>query len=315
MGNYALSISARNVFLKVRFWFVLSRPAFHAVGLLPFVLGTVLAYRLAGMWNVEIFILGMVGVLLILLSTYHSGEYFDRVGDAISLTLHKNKFAGGTRVVPTHRVHPLIPLWTSVISFLLAAFVGVTLQWGYHTGPWTLPLGAVGALAGFFYSTEPIRLVKRGWGEIFIAFCYGWLPVATAYYLQTASIAPVIHWLWIPIGSSIFNVILLNEIPDYEADRLTGKKNLLLRIGLRRGIRLYHAMNSLTILGVFLSPFFGVSSKVVVWFSPFFLMALFVSWALFRGYFRDSRQMEILCGLNIAVNLGTTGSYIVAYLW
>jgi len=64
-----------------------------------------------------------------------------------------------------------------------------------------------------------------------------------------------------------------------------------------------------------LVPFFGVSSKVVVWFSPFFLMALFVSWALFRGYFRDSRQMEILCGLNIAVNLGTTGSYIVAYLW
>jgi len=28
-----------------------------------------------------------------------------------------------------------------------------------------------------------------------------------------------------------FNVILLNEFPDYEADKATGKKNLLYRLG------------------------------------------------------------------------------------
>jgi len=57
------------------------------------------------------------------------------------------------------------------------------------------------------------------------------LPVASAYYIQTSAIHPVIHWMAIPIGITIFNVILLNEFPDYEADKATGKKNLLYRLG------------------------------------------------------------------------------------
>lgn len=309
-----MSGSYGRVIVKVQGWVALSRPAFHTVGILPFILGTLLAYRLVGVFDFERFALGTVGVILILLSTYHAGEYFDHAGDVISMELHANRFAGGSRMVPCHRMNPLVPLWTSITSFLLAVLVGVTLQFIYKTGPWTLVLGAIGALAGFFYSSEPIRLVKRGWGEVFIAFCFGWLPVATAYYLQTSDVAPVIHWIWVPIGSSIFNVILLNEIPDYEADLQTAKRNLLLRIGLVRGVRLYNAINAVTVIGVCLSPLVGVPARVIGYFLPFAVMVFFVSWEMVRGRYRDSRRLELLCGLNIAINLGTTGSYILAYL-
>ena len=90
-------------------------------------------------------------------------------------------------------------------------------------------------------------MVKRGVGEIFIGFCYGWLPVASAYYIQTATIAPIIHWMWLPIGLSIFNVILLNEFPDYEADKAAGKKNLLYRIGKQKGMFVYVIFNLLDV--------------------------------------------------------------------
>ncbi|MCK7467412.1 MAG: prenyltransferase [Desulfosudis oleivorans] len=72
----------------------------------------------------------------------------------------------------------------------IAAAIGCILQFVYQTGPYTLLLGLLGAFSGFFYSTPPIRLVKRGIGEIFIGFCYGWLPVASAYYIQTGTIHP-----------------------------------------------------------------------------------------------------------------------------
>lgn len=295
-------------------WIVLSRPPFHIVGILPFILGTFLAYRIAGAFNPEIFILGIVGVMLIMLSTHHAGEYFDLKEDTIASRLHQNQFAGGTRIIVEGKVQPNVARWTSIIAFLIALVIGIVLQFFYQTGPYTLLLGCLGALPGFFYSTEPVRLVKRGVGELFIGFCYGWLPVASSYYIQTAAIAPIIHWLWLPIGFSIFNVILLNEFPDYEADVAAGKKNLLYRIGKSKGKAVYIAFNLLTCLTMMISPCFGVPFKVVYCYLPFVAIALFIVFQIFRRRHEDARRLELLCGLNIAVNVGTSLAFIMAYI-
>lgn len=298
----------------MRGWFILSRPPFHIVGILPFILGTFLAYRLTSVFNLEVFILGVSGVIMIMLSTYHSGEYFDYKGDILSNQLHKNQFAGGTRMLPSGKIPPAIALWTSVITFIVAAAIGIILQFVYKTGTYTLVLGALGAFPGFFYSTPPVRLVKRGIGEIFIGFCYGWLPVASAYYIQTGTIAPIIHWLAIPIGLSIINVILLNEFPDYEADKATDKKNLLYRIGKQKGIILYMVISLLTSLTMLTSVFWGVPFKVIYFYLPFLIISLLIIALALRGKHENSKTLEILCGLNIAVNLGTSLSFILAYI-
>ena len=295
-------------------WIMLSRPPFQIVGLLPFLLGTFLAYQTTGTFHLDVFILGVIGVVLIMTSTHHAGEYFDYPEDAISATLHQNPFAGGTRILPSGKIPPKVALWTSIIAFLTALGVGIILQCGYQTGPYTLILGCLGALPGFFYSTEPIRLVKRGVGEIFIGFCYGWLPVAAAYYLQTATIAPIIHWLWLPIGFSIFNVILLNEFPDYEADRKAGKKNLLYRIGKAKGRSVYIAFNLLTCTTMLVSPCFGIPYRVIFFYLPFVGIALFIVYQLLQNRHEDTNRLQQLCGLNIAVNIGTSLSFMLSYL-
>ena len=298
----------------MRGWLILSRPPFHTVGILPFILGSFLAYRLTSVFNLEVFILGVSGVIMIMLSTYHAGEYFDYRGDILSNQLHKNKFAGGSRMLPSGKIHPAIPLWTSFITFIIAGAIGIILQFIFKTGPYTLVLGAFGAFPGFFYSTPPVRLVKRGVGEIFIGFCYGWLPVASAYYIQTGTIAPIIHFLGIPIGLSIFNVIFLNEFPDYEADKATDKKNLLYRIGKQKGIALYVFVLLLTSLTMLTSVFWGVPFKVIYFYLPFLIISLIIIAAALRGKHENSKTLEILCGLNIAVNLGTSLSFILAYI-
>ena len=295
-------------------WIILSRPSFHTVGILPFLLGTFLAYRLAGAFDPEVFVLGVTGVVLIMLSTYHSGEYFDRRENAISARIHKNPFAGGTRIITEGKMPARVALWTSILSILIALMIGIILQFVYKTGPYTLLLGFLGAVPGFFYSTEPVRLVKRGIGELFIGFCYGWLPVATSYYIQTASIAPVIHWLWMPIGFSIFNVILLNEFPDYEADIAAGKKNLLGRIGKQKSKVVYVIFNLLTCLTMLISPCFGIPFQVIYFYLPFVAVALFIVYQVLKNRHEDARWLKILCGLNIAVNLGTSLAFILAYV-
>ncbi|HPS58796.1 MAG TPA: prenyltransferase [Spirochaetota bacterium] len=299
---------------KLLGWFILSRPPFHSVGVLPFILGTFMAYRMTGAFNPEVLALGVCGVILIMLSTYHSGEYFDLRENAISARIHQNQFAGGTRVIIEGRMPAGVPLWTSIIALVFALLIGIVLQFVYKTGPWTLVLGCLGALPGFFYSTEPVRLVKRGLGELFIGFCYGWLPVASSYYIQASEIAPVIHWLWLPIGFSIFNVIFLNEFPDYEADVATGKKNLLARIGKKNGRVVYIVFNLLTCLGMLVSPAFGIPFKVVYFYLPFTVIALFILYQVLKNRHDEARWLEILCGLNIAVSLGTSLAFILAYI-
>ena len=295
-------------------WFGLSRPPFHTVGVLPFILGTFLVYKFNSTISLQIFVLGVSAVILIMLSTYHAGEYFDYQEDEISQRSYKSNFAGGSGVIPEGRLPRSVPLWTSIVSFLAAGIIGLFLQFYFKTGPYTLLLGCLGAFPGFFYSTRPIRLVERGFGELFIGFCYGWLPVASAYYIQTATILPIIHWLAIPIGLTVFNVILLNEFPDYEADKLTGKRNLLNRLGKKKGMFIYVTLSMLASLAMLASPLSGIPFKVIYFYLPILLISLFIAVMMLRGKYENRKILEILCGLNIAVNLGTSLSFILAYI-
>jgi 1,4-dihydroxy-2-naphthoate octaprenyltransferase len=205
-------------------------------------------------------------------------------------------------------------LWASLVSLLLAIGVALILQLGYGTGPLTVPFAVVGLLGGFFYSTRPLRWVSRGWGELWIAFCYGWLPVAVGYYLQVGKIAPLVHWLAIPIGFTIFNVILLNEFPDYSADLEAGKANLTVRLGPERASRLYGLISLGSWTAMLFSLSRGVPTRALWFYLPIVALSLILVVMVMRGRWRDRGTLEKLCGANLVVNLGTTAAYILAFL-
>ena len=304
---------------KLSAWLALSRPPFHSVGVLPFILGGVVAWRLGGSFHWGICAWGTLGVVLVMLATYYAGEYWDYAEDSIgyslstSARLGPSRFAGGSRVLQRGLLPRRAPLRGSLISLLLAIGVALILQLGYRTGPWTIPFAGLGLLGGFFYSTRPLRWVSTGLGELWIAFCYGWLPVAVGYYLQVGEIAPLVHWLAVPIGLTIFNVILLNEFPDYPADSAAGKTNLTVRLGQERASLLY----SLTSLGswvtMLLSLRQGVPTRALWFYLPILALSLILVVLVMRGRWRDRAILEGLCGVTLAVNLGTTAAYIFAF--
>ncbi len=150
---------------KIYGYIAMARPPFHLVGVLPFVLGAI----------------------FIMLATYCGGEYWDYQEDHLSKEEGKSKFAGGSGVIPGGILPRKSAFYASLISLSIAVVIGFILQFPLHSGVLTLPLGTVGALGGFLYSARPVRWVKRGLGELWIAFCYGWLTVAASYYLQTSN--------------------------------------------------------------------------------------------------------------------------------
>ncbi len=299
---------------RLRAWIALSRPPFHSVGVLPFVLGSIVAWRLTGALRWDILAWGTVGVVLVMLATYYAGEYWDHREDSLSTALGPSRFAGGSRVLQAGLLPRDSALWASVAALLLALVVAAILQLGYGTGPLTLPFCLLGLLGGFFYSTRPIRWVATGVGELWIGFCYGWLPVSVGCYLQVGYIPSLVHWLAIPVGLTIVNVILLNEYPDYPADSVTCKNNLVVRLGRRRGAWLYTSIGVGSWLAMLLSVSRGVPVRALWLYVPVLALSLILVVLLLRERWQDRETLEKLCGANLLVNLGTTAVYILALL-
>lgn len=295
-------------------WLQLSRPLFHSVGVLPFILGLTLSWRLGNSINWPVFLLGLLALILILLATYYAGEAYDIHEDSMTWSEGGNPFSGGSGIVVKERITPGQVKRASLAALLAAILVGIFIQFGLKTGPWTLPLGLTGALAGYYYSTPPLRWAKRGFGELIIGFCFGWLPVATAFYLQTGSFHPLIFWFSIPIGCTIFNVILLNEFPDYRADNLAGKRNLVVRLGLDLASQIYGVATLLAWIFLVVSIFSGAPTQLAILITPLYIMGGRIYLELRRGAYGDKHILRRLCGFNLAINLGTTALMILCVI-
>jgi 1,4-dihydroxy-2-naphthoate octaprenyltransferase len=287
-------------------WWGLSRVPFLSVGILPLVLGFILAWRSGYKGPFGLYLVSSMAVILIMWMTYYLGEWNDLEGDQYNRTF--NRFSGGSRIL----VKEVLPIWVSLLlgygCLIGAILVGLYIYLRYQTGFWTLFLGGMGIFSGFFYSGKPFRWSYRGIGEILIGFCYGWLPIATGFYLFAGFFSHEILLLSIPVGLSVFNVILINEFPDEEADRAVGRKNLVVRFGKERMGDLY----------IGLSIFIGLSFIKVLKIlgqHPFWLWVLsgvpllLIFWNLlqvWRGDYRDSKRLELTCRNTLFTNLSIT---------
>lgn len=295
-------------------WFLISRVPFLSVGILPYLLGASIAAYDGVDIDAAAFWLGLAGVVLIMLATYFNGEYYDTVEDTISTELGRNPFAGGSGGVVDGLLPASYARRAGIAAAVAAAVVGLVLAFVVGTGPLTIPIGLFGLIAGFFYSAPPFRWVQRGIGEIFIGVCYGWLPIAIGYYLQTPQLPPVLVWASLPVGITIFNVIFMNEYPDYEGDLAAGKRNLLVRVGRERGVWIYVAAALLAPATFIWAIGHGVPPTSWPWYAGVTVVSLVPTLMMVAGKWKVRKLLVPLCGVTIVVNLATTAVLMAAFL-
>ncbi len=281
----------------------LSRIPFLSVGIFPLILGFVLAWRWGYKGPFGLYLLSSMAVILIMWMAYYLAEWNDLESDQLNRSF--NRFSGGSRAL----VNGLLPTWVPLLfgygCLAGAMFTGLYIYLRYQTGSWTLLLGGIGIFSGFFYSGNPFRWSYHGVGEIFIVFCYGWLPIATGFYLFAGFFSHQILLFSIPVGLSIFNVILINEFPDEEADRAVGKRNLVVRFGKERMADLYMGLSILAglsfikVLMVSGPVFLGIFALAGL---PI-LLILFSLIQVLRGDYRDRKRLEFVCRNTLFTNL------------
>lgn len=254
-------------------WLTLFRLGATARGVLPFLLGAVIAWSQGKPIDLTVLLLATIAVLCIMLMTFLVNEYYDYDTDKANVDYHM--LSGGSRILTKGLIPRRHAIIAAGIFLSIAIVIGLLLYFYFQTGPLTLPLGAIAIIIGYFYTAKPLQLSYRGLGEIGIWFTCGWLATITGYYLQVGQLNTVVTLASLPGAISVFLVILVNEIPDIRSDKLSGKNTLAVRLGLEKTGILYIALIILCYVNIIAVIFFGVpviSAYLSVVLLPFIIL-------------------------------------------
>jgi 1,4-dihydroxy-2-naphthoate octaprenyltransferase len=177
-----------------------------------------------------LFFLTLAGVTFLHAGANTANDYYDHLsGNDAANTRFVRPFSGGSRLIQKGLLPPFHVLALSLGCLAAGGLIGLYLAW--RVGGLVLALGAIGGLAGFFYTAPPFKLGYRGWGELVIALAFGVLPVAGTYYVQTSTLPPRVLAASVPVALLVTAILFVNQFPDYEADRAVGKRNWVVRLG------------------------------------------------------------------------------------
>ena len=216
---------------KIFTWLVIMRLPFLTATFVPLLVGAAvvnfLGYDVSWGW------LGLtvLGGCLLHIGTNTANDYFDHTSGTDEANYnYMVPFSGGSRSIQMGLISSRGMLIVSLVAFALSAVVGVPLI--QKAGMDVLWLGLIGFASGFFYTAPPFRFASRkGLGELLIGLNFGPLMVAGSALVQTGKILPEALLAGIPIGLLVAAIVYVNEFPDHDGDKATGKNTLIVVFG------------------------------------------------------------------------------------
>jgi 1,4-dihydroxy-2-naphthoate octaprenyltransferase len=146
-----------------------------------------------------------------------------------------------------YRPHPLVEgslkgrtvFTAAALLYALAFAAGIYLA---TVRGWTIAvLAVVGALAGYFYTADPVKYKYLALGEFSVFLMWGPLMVGGSFYVQTGSWVrmPQVILASIPLGLWVALVLFANNLKDIDFDREKSVRTLGTLLGRRRGLLLF----------------------------------------------------------------------------
>ena len=251
MDPVAAEFAGESYAKAVKRAFHATRPKFFPASVLPVLTGTAWGVMVTGRIEMLVFLLALLATVCV----HAASNVLNDVGDEIIGTDRRNDkriypYTGGSRFIQTGILSQsrMARLGTALLVFASLAGMALFIQ----KGPVVLLFGLAGIALAVLYSLGPVKLSALGLGETSIVVAFGVLPVSGAAWLQGAPIDTALLLFSLPVGIWVSAILLINEVPDIEADGASGKKTLPVRMGLAWTANLYLSMHI-------------VAAAIVVW--------------------------------------------------
>ena len=226
-----------------------TRPKFFPASVLPVVVGSAWGAWAAPGFDIYVFVLALLATVCV----HAASNVLNDVGDEAIGTDSRNEqriypYTGGSRFIQTGILSPHHMARIGITLIVIAALAGLALF--VEKGPTVITFGLIGIAVGVHYSLGPVKLATLGLGETAVAVAFGVLPGAGAAWLQGAAISAPLILFSIPVSAWVAAILLINEVPDIEADGACGKNTLPVRLGLNRTANLYFAVHVGAVLAI-----------------------------------------------------------------
>ncbi len=225
-----------SLFTKIFTWLVITRAPFLTAIIVPILIGAawVATRGLADPFPTGLFWLTFFGGIFLHVAANTFNDYFDwKSGTDQANNDYFLPYSGGSRSIELGLIKPSTLFAVALISLLVSGGIGVYLASVSGTGIYIF--GLIGAFSAFFYTAPPLRLAaRRGLGELLVGLNFGPLATAGTVYALTGQVTAADFILGVPIGLLTIAILYINEFPDIEGDRATGKINLVVALGAER---------------------------------------------------------------------------------
>jgi len=252
-------------------------------------------------WERDLRLVPTVLALIGLVALHMAVNILNEVSDfkrGIDLETRRTPFSGGSGTLPMGA----LSIHEATVFGIVCAGLGLAIGVYFLTtvGLALVPLVVTGAVCVLGYTDY---LARHGVGEVAAGLGLGSLPVIGTVLVQSGHLGRAAFAASVPAFFMTFDLLLLNEFPDEEADRRGGRRNLVLILGRPWAGRVY----ALAALAVPLSLALAVALRVLPWAAlaavvPSILVVQPVRWAL--GGAQGDVPLPAL-GANVAWNLAT----------
>jgi 1,4-dihydroxy-2-naphthoate octaprenyltransferase len=217
-------------------WLVITRAPFLTAIIVPILVGAAwVAYTMQGQpFPALPFWLTLFAGIAMHIAANTFNDYFDwKAGTDKVNNNYFLPYSGGSRSIELGLISESALFRVALVSLLISAALGIALA--FISGPLVLLFGLAGAFSSYFYTAPPLRLAaRRGLGELAVGLNFGPLATAGTVYALTGQVSLADFLIGVPIGLLTTAILWINQFPDEQADRQTGKINLVVALGVQR---------------------------------------------------------------------------------
>lgn len=284
----------------VRAWLRVLGPPFIALTVVISLLGGVIAFHHTGLFNFGFWILSTVGLICIHFATSCLNDYFDFLSGTDNINLSSTIFSGGSGVIQEGKLSAKALLITGTLFITFGSVIGIYLT--FLNGLPILLLGLVGVFFAVGYVHPKINLSKKGFGELAVGLSFGPIMLSGVYYVQTKIINLNVIFIGIMMGLLATTVLWINQIPDYQADKTTGKTNWVVRLGKKKASYIFVALLSFVYIltAIFIIMDILPRPSWILFLS--LVLAIKTAWIALRDY-NDVKRLLPANALTIALTI------------
>jgi 1,4-dihydroxy-2-naphthoate octaprenyltransferase len=284
-------------------WFRAIRLKFILASIIAVSNGIAISYWKTGAVDPGYALLTYFGIMCLHISVDLLNDYSD-FKRGIDNNTKRTRYSGGTGVIPENLISPRLIYCAGVVFLILGGLTG--LYFVAVKGIIILILLSFAIISIYFYSTN---IVNAGLGELFVAI-KGCMIVLGSYYIQSNIIDLTSIYVGIIAGLLSAAVLLVTSFPDYEADKKSGRRTLIIIAGKENSVKIFVAIVIVT-YGMIIG---GSINNVIPIFSTIGILSLpFAAKAIYKlRRYNDKPQLvssmansilySRICGLLLAIS-------------